>query len=255
MVKIASPISHLFENKDYAKKIIAYSDCLECRDFSINSTESIQEIFHSEIQPIHEWTKQNIDYLKYIKGIKRDLKLITFHIASCCDNPYLQDRMFEVGGKEYTEKELFENARKNLLVIKDIFGVGVRIAIENNNYYPTSAYKYVTEPEFISQLVCENDINFVLDIAHAKITSHNKNISYETYKKKLPMDRTIQLHVSLYEIDQNNLAYDAHNYPTEREIAEVKDLLGKYEIQYLTVEYYKDINCLIDLLERLKELL
>lgn len=255
MVKIASPISHLLENKDYAKKIIAYSDCLECRDFSINSTESIQEIFHSEIQPIHEWTKQNIDYLKHIKSIKHDLKLITFHIASCCDKPYLQDRMFEVGGKEYTEEEMLENARKNFLVIKDIFGIGVKIAIENNNYYPTGAYKYVTEPKFISQLVYENDINFLLDIAHARITSHNKRISYEIYKKKLPMDKTIQLHVSLYDIDQNNLAYDTHNYPTEREIVEVKELLGAYEIQYLTIEYYKDINYLINLLERLRQLI
>lgn len=255
MVKVASPISHLLENKDYAKKIIAYSDCLECRDFSIDSTESIQEIFHCEIQPIHDLTKLNFSYLKRIKSIKHDLKLITFHIASCCDKPYLHDRIFDVGGKEYTQKEMLENARKNFLVIKDIFGIGVKIAIENNNYYPTNAYRCVTEPDFLSQLVYENDINFLLDIAHAKITSHNKKISYEEYKKKLPMDKTIQLHISLHEIDKNNLAYDAHDYPTEREIAEIKDLLGKYEIQYLTVEYYKDINYLINLLERLKKLL
>lgn len=255
MIKIATPISHLFENKDYTKKILSFSDCLECRDFSINATLAKQEVFHCDLQPIHKLTETNINYLKYIRNTKKDLKLITFHITSCCDNPYIKNWMFQVRGKEYTEKEMLINARKNLLIIKEIFGENVKMAIENNNYYPTDAYKFVTEHGFISQIVYENNIYFLFDIAHANITSNNKKMEYNKYKNMLPLDRTIQLHICSYEIGENDLAYDVHNYPSEKEFAEVKDFLNKFELQYLTVEYYKDVDYLINSLKRLKELL
>ncbi|WP_169704074.1 hypothetical protein, partial [Candidatus Kuenenia stuttgartiensis] len=122
MIKIATPISHLFENEDRAKRIINYSNCLECRDISINSTIANQEVFHSELQPIHEFTKINFNYLKYIRSVKHDLKLITFHVASCCNKPYLDNKMFRMGGKEYTEKEMLKNAKQNFSIIKEIFG-------------------------------------------------------------------------------------------------------------------------------------
>lgn len=255
MIKIATPISHLFENGEHAKRIIGYSSCLECRDNTINSTALNQEVFHSELQPIHEFTKINFNYLKYIRNTKHDLKLITFHTASCCDKPYLDNRMFKTGGKEYSEKELLKNAKQNFSIIKEIFGKEVKIAIENNNYYPTNAYKYVTEPEFISQIVSENNINFLMDVAHAKITAHNKKIDYEEYKDTLPLCRTIQLHISACGFDSDNLAYDAHNYPTEKEFLEVKNLLDKLDIRYLTIEYYKDTECLIQSLKRTRELI
>ncbi|MDO8140802.1 MAG: DUF692 family protein [Candidatus Brocadiales bacterium] len=254
MTKIATPISHLFENEDHAKRIINYSNCLECRDSSINSTIVNQEVFHSELHPIHEFTKINFNYLKYIRSVKHDLKLITFHVASCCDKPYLDNKMFKIGGKEYSEKEMLKNAKQNFSIIKEVFGKEVKIAIENNNYYPTNAYKYVTEPEFISQIVRENNINFLMDIVHVKISSHNKKIDYEKYKDMLPLDRTIQLHICSCEFDSDYLAYDAHNYPKEEEFLEVKYLLDKLDIQYLTIEYYKDTECLIQSLKRAHEL-
>ena len=49
MIKIATPISHLFEDKIQAKIIIKNSDCLECRDRSIDSKEENQELFHCEL--------------------------------------------------------------------------------------------------------------------------------------------------------------------------------------------------------------
>ena len=36
MIKLATPVSHLFENKEYEKSIVEYSDLLECRDRSID---------------------------------------------------------------------------------------------------------------------------------------------------------------------------------------------------------------------------
>jgi len=254
MLKIATPISHLFENKEFAKKIVKYSDCLECRDRSINSQEKVQELFHCELQPIHRWDKKEFKYLKHIRKSKKSLKLISFHIASCCDKPIIKNNMFELGGKQYSKKEMLNNAKNNFKRIKKIFGNKVIIAVENNNYYPTKAYKHITEAEFISRIVYDNNIYFLFDIAHAKVTSYNKNINFEKYKSNLPLDRCIQLHICSYAIDkQNDLAYDAHNLPDEEELIEVKKLLKDYKnIKYLTVEHYKDIKNLLESLKKIK---
>jgi len=256
MIKLATPVSHLFEDDEYAKIIIKYSDCLECRDRSIESSEPNQELFHCELQPIHDWGDKEFDYLQQIKDTKKDLKLIAFHMASSCDAPVVINNMFELGGKEYSKGELFLNAKNNFTKIKQIFGKDIKIGIENNNYYPTDAYKYITNPEFISKVVYENDINFLFDIAHAKVTCYNQDINFEKYKNSLPLDKMIQIHICSYAIDKDKgMAFDAHNYPDDEELLNVKKLITNYkDIKYLTVEYYRDIENLEKSLKEVKKL-
>lgn len=259
MIRLATPVSHLFENKDYEKIIVESSDLLECRDKSIGYGNHVnkQELFHCEIQPIHELDETDWAYLHKIKDTKPNLKLLTFHLASCCDKPLIEGRMFKLGGREYTRKEMIEFAKNNVAKIKNIFGERVDIAVENNNYYPTAAYKNVTEASFISEIVNDNGLKFLLDIAHAKITCFNKNINYEKYKKELPLDKITQIHICGYSIDDDlNQAYDAHNYPNNKELLEVSEIISEYEgIKYLTVEYYKEIENLKKSLENLKDLI
>lgn len=255
MIKIATPISNLFENSKYAKEINRNSDCLECRDETIYYSEARQEVFHCELQPIHRFTDKEFNYLKKIKKMKPELKLITFSCASSCDRPNLKNGIFEIAGKEYSGSLMKKIAKENLKKIKKIFGKEVNIGIENNNFYSTEAYKYITEPEFISSIVYDNDIEFLFDIAHAKITAHNKNICYKEYLNKLPIDRITQLHICRHSIKKNNLAYDAHNYPGEEEFKEVKNLINEFNIQYLTIEFYKNLEILITSLKKLRELI
>ena len=66
MIKLATPISHLFKEKKSARMIIKHSDCLECRDQTIQSNISNQELFHCELQPIHIWGKKEFKYLNNI---------------------------------------------------------------------------------------------------------------------------------------------------------------------------------------------
>jgi len=258
MIKLATPVSHLFENKEYEGVIVKNSDVLECRDRSIDYDNYIdkQELFHCELQPIHEWGDVEWRFLQKIKDTKPNLKLLTLHSASCCDKPLINGRMFELGGREYTREEMKSFAKINFLKIKDIFGNSVEIAIENNNYYPTEAYRDVTEAGFISEIVNENNLRFLFDIAHAKVTCFNKNINFEKYKRELPLDRVIQVHICTYGIDDElNQAYDAHSYPNDEELLEVSKIIEKYEnVKYLTVEYYRDIENLEISLKRVKGL-
>jgi len=135
-------------------------------------------------------------------------------------------------------------------------GDDVFIAVENNNYYPTKAYRDVTEAKFISEIVYDNDLRFLFDIAHAKVTCFNKDINFERYKSELPLDRVIQVHICSYRIDSEmNQAYDAHDYPNSEELLEIKKIISEYpNVKYLTVEYYRDIENLEISLEKVREL-
>ena len=258
MIRLATPVSHLFENNAYEKIIVENSDVLECRDRSVNydNHTSKQELFHCELQPIHEWSDLEWEFLQNIKDSKPNLKLLTLHMATCCDKPSLSGRTFVLGGREYTRMEMKRFAKNNFSKIRNIFGDRVDIAIENNNYYPTDAYRDITEAEFISDIVYENNLRFLFDIAHAKVTCFNKNINFEKYKRELPLDRVIQVHICTYQIDnKSNLAYDAHNYPNEEELLEVSKIISECkDLKYLTVEYYRDIENLETSLKKVKEL-
>ena len=71
----------------------------------------------------------------------------------------------------------------------------INFAIENNNYYPLEAYDIIADPKFISEIVNENKINFLFDIAHAKVSASNMNIDFKKYIDELPMSKMIQIHI------------------------------------------------------------
>jgi uncharacterized protein (UPF0276 family) len=262
MPKIATPISHLFQEEALAHRVREVSDCLECRDRSFDDLSPNQALFHCELQPIHVLEEEDFNYLKKIQKNKKELELITFHMATCCTEPvldcsHIKSGMFQAGGTLYTREKMLQNAKENFKKIKSIFGDNVKIAVENNNYYPTEAYQFITDADFISQVVSENGLYFLFDIAHAQVTSHNKGVDFRDYKSKLPLNRVVQLHICSPDIDDtSNLAYDAHNYPDEFKLNEVKNLISQYaHIEYLTVEYYRDIDNLIKSINTVKELL
>ena len=251
--KIATPISDLFKKKEDADLISKFSDCLECRDHSILSNLPNQELFHCELQPIHEFSEKEINYLEKIKLIKPDLKLISFHVASCFKNPILKKGIFQSRGDKISREELIKNSTKNFKLIKYIFGNKIKIAVENNNHYDTEAYDFITCPDFINEVVENNGINFLYDIAHSKISSFNLKMSLENYEKRLPMNKLIQIHIARPGFNDLNEIYDKHDLPAIQELNEVISIIKKYpQVKYLTVEYYKNSMKLVNLLKQLK---
>ena len=253
--KLATPISHLFFKEENARIIMEASDCLECRDHSFEKKHRNQEVFHCDLQPIQNLGQLEFNYLENIKKNKPDLKLISFHMATCYDAPTIEDGRFIPGGNKLKRETLILNALKNLTKIKYLFGSTVDIAIENNNYYKTEAYDFITDPEFISTVIKQNDINFLFDIAHAKVSAFNQAVSFENYISRLPLDRLIQIHISRPGINENGEIFDKHELPGDEEFMEVINLLKSHStVKYLTIEYYRDANVLVSLLKKLKKL-
>lgn len=254
MRKIITPISHLFENPVFAEEISGMSDGLETRDHSIMYNENLQLALHCELQPIHRMSDDNFDYLRNVAATKKNLELVSFHIASCFDQPVIEQNVFQPGGFFYNRESMIDNARHNFRVIKEIFGPGIILAIENNNYYPTEAYQFITDPDFLSEVVYTNNINFLFDIAHARVSAHNQHMPYEDYFLGLPMDKVIQLHICKHGINENG-AYDAHFLPGKEEWTYIKKLIAEHGIEFFTIEYYKEVEGLLDSLKQLRDII
>ncbi len=245
----------MFKNEVDAFMLSQQSDCLEFRDHSPSFGLEKQKLFHCELQPIHRFSEEDFMYLKKIKDERKSLELVSFHMATCFDEPLISDHVFVSGKYKYNEAEMFENAKNNFKCIKQILGPTIKVAVENNNYYNTEAYEFVCNPDFISRVVRDNDIFLLFDLAHAHVSSYNMNISYQNYCKKLPYDRIIQLHIckSGY---KEKMAYDAHFLPDEEDFKEIEELIVNCrKLKYFTIEYYKDPKLLLEVLKKLKNLL
>jgi len=254
MIQIATPISHQFEDENSAKEIVSFSDCLEVRDRSIDSRWPNQYLFHSDANLTDRWSDREHHYLENVFSLKKELKLVSLQAATCCENPVLKGWMFHVNGKVYSRSEMVENAKINIAWLRSVLREGVQIAVENNNYYPTEAYNIIADSDFLTEIVEGNKIYFLFDIAHAIVTAHNKQISYDKYVSALPLKRTIQIHICKPEILDDGTAYDAHDLPDDLMYEEVSELIRKYPVKYLTIEYYKDSKRLIEELRRYKQL-
>ena len=240
MIKIATPISDLFDNELMANEIMARSNCLECRERSSMFKAPGQFLFHCEQNIVCLWDGHERSSIYSLISAKRELQLVSFHMAASCSEPVLTQGIYHSGGLVFTEEEMLNNARLNIAWLRTWLEDNIEIAVENNNYYSTPAYRHITDGSFISRVVHENGLRLLFDSAHARITAYNKGINYSEYRASLPLDRMIQIHISKHGINERNIAYDAHELPDETVFEELIGIVSLYPLKYLTVEYYKD---------------
>ena len=112
MVKIATPVSHLFKNLSTAKEIIAVSNCLEVRESSLKSDWPKEYLFHVDIDINHEWNEEKRKFLNIAFDKKPNLQLISFQATTWCSSPKLVDNIFEIGGKVFSRDEMMNSSIK-----------------------------------------------------------------------------------------------------------------------------------------------
>ena len=151
---------------------------------------------------------------------------------------------------------MITNSIENTMWLRQNISSKTLIGLENNNYYPTEAYDIITDGDFIKDVLINNNLFLLLDIAHAMVTAHNKKISYKNYISTLPLDKLIQLHICQPYLPKIGDAHDAHNEPNEQMFAEVIRLINEHKtIKYLTIEFYRDKDLLVKSINRLRHLL
>lgn len=250
---IATPISHLFEDKVFGQEIALVSDCLEVRERSLQSKLENQWLFHVDIDLTHKWDAEIKNHILSALSIKQELRLITFQASRNCSEASLIEGSYQSKGYIYTREEMLHYAHSNVDWLRSKLCSRTAIGIENNNYFPTSAYDLVCDGDFLTEIVELTEIYFLLDIAHAMVTAKNKNIQYLDYLNSLPLSKLIQLHICQPHIPSHGLARDSHECPSSEMFAEVSRLITLYpQIRYLTIEYYKDKDVLINSINHLR---
>lgn len=256
MIHIATPVSNFFFNKSYVEKIIQYSDVLEAREKTYHLDLKNIRLMHFDVDLVIIWSNLLKDKILQIVNALPNLDLISFQCSKRCQDEKIINGKYILSGDIFSEIELNNNCKINIDWLRKNINSRTKIALENNNYLNTSAYEIVTEPDFISKLVEKNEIYFLFDLAHARITAINKKINFQNYFSSLPMSKTIQLHICEYSIDKIGFAQDSHDEPNEKTYENIKKIVDTNKsIKYMTLEYYKDINKLINNLKKLNNLL
>ena len=154
--------------------------------------------------------------------------------------------------------EQIANTINSIKKIKDIVGSERNIGIENNNYYSTGAYDICTSKEFFARLGNIQACHLLLDYAHAMVTCYNRRENINDYIDALiSSNKCLQVHLcqpGFKEIDSKTWMYDAHDLPSKDLTVNAINLMKTNNIEYLTVEYYKNSKTLQRWLESFRDL-
>ena len=218
-------------------------NALEYKDTIPVLDNKLESIFHSGYGIVQE------EFLSYFESIvdylnENNIKLFSFDIGPAAEKVQTED--YYIAKSEVLLKNKIKKiVRQRLEYIRKKFHGD--IALENLNYFPTSAYSHVCESDFISDVVRDNEVYMVLDIAHAIITANNMGIDKYEYITSLPLDRIKEIHLSAPGIVDGKWR-DLHEEPDSQEYEVLRSILNNINVDpYLVIECYKNFpaieNC------------
>ena len=250
---ILTPVSHLCNDHNF-EAVVELSDGLEIRERTLGFKHAKIMAAHIDIDITSTWDHSIQQYLYDFFANYPNLKLVTLQTTRVCQGEKLVDGIFQIYGEVHTRDQLLFNAQKNSSWLKD--NCDASIGIENNNFYPSPAYQIITEGEFLCELCDSCDVGFLLDLAHAFVSSVNKRTSVNAYISSLPLSRLLQIHICQPTITGPFSAVDAHDAPSDPWLnwaVTMANTSGKPVP--ITVEYYRDVMTLIDTLTKLKAII
>ena len=242
------PVSHLISENNYSR--IPGIRALEYRNPQPVFNSEMECLFHSNYGIIQ---KEFIDYFDSISDYLNEnkFKLFSFDFGPAVEAVKIQDFYYVTESDLLSKSELEKKVHSRLSYVKSKFNGD--IAMENLNYYPTTAYSHICEAEFISDIIRKNDVYMVLDIAHAVISAHNMEIDRYEYLSSLPLDRVKEIHLSAPGIKDGKWQ-DLHEIPTIDEYKILNFIRERLFIKpYIVVEYYKNISVLREIYSMLND--
>jgi len=113
------------------------------------------------------------------------------------------------------------------------------LLLENMPTFPTCRYAFETAAESIKDILVQTNVDFLLDLAHARIVASVFGLDVHDYIERLPLDKMRQVHVSGPRF-RNGHMYDAHEDMLEEDYALLKWVLARTKPEVVTLEYFRD---------------
>lgn len=248
MLKLCVPVSSAFFEKEM--ELLPLVDALELKKIEEYVPDKKELICHLngfiDLEFVENLKKGSLfDYLTSMK-----VHYLSFDLGpSCLRYRIGESGVFIAEGEILNKEQIISIAAERLNFIRDNFQGA--LAFENLDYNNTGAYEHVCEPEFISRAVEYFDIGFLLDIAHAKVSALKLGYSLSEYIDSLPLSRVVEVHIS-HAGYENGVICDLHELPTEEDFQILRSILKKTQPQYLTCEYRRDSNLLVEVYRSLR---
>jgi uncharacterized protein (UPF0276 family) len=177
------------------------------------------------------------------------------HIALNCQVDYTDEGKF-VLGRRLAADVLIGNMKRNVTVLRE--ELGLEVILENIPLVYTGReippeIDGCADPDFIRRAVEATDCDFLLDLAHARVSAAFLGLAVKDYLDALPVERAREFHLSgCREID--GMVSDEHEEMTAEDYALLDEVLKRWRPEFLTLEYSKDAAAVARQIERISEI-
>jgi uncharacterized protein (UPF0276 family) len=130
----------------------------------------------------------------------------------------------------------------------------VPLLLENMQHWPLPEADVAVAPAFITRVLEETQSGLLLDTAHARITAAVLNRSVRSYLEELPLERTVEIHVSSPRLE-NGQWVSCHEAMQEEDYTLLEWLLERVTPKVITLEYWKDAAQARQQIRRLDQLI
>lgn len=138
-----------------------------------------------------------------------------------------------------TEENIYKKMCENIQIFKD--NMSVPLLLENIPDTPEDRVVYdhypYFKPEQINRLIIDNDVSFLLDITHAKITALYHGFDVYDYIAQLPLDRIVEIHVNGSGYDKDGFPADTHESMKNEDYKLLEWVLNHSNPNIVSLEY------------------
>ncbi len=176
----------------------------------------------------------NVANKDFLKG--RDVELQRDYFKRG-NTPYISIHINRDRNEDENEEECAKTISENIKAIRKEFDM--RILLENVPASDKRPYnKFLSNPEFITRVVNENNCEYLFDIGHARAAAEVLEIPFDEYVSRLPMDKLVEMHLAgSMKLKDGRLTAN-HSMLHEEDYEFIEKAVKKYKtLEVLTLEY------------------
>lgn len=174
-------------------------------------------------------------------------------LAALTGTPWLSDHIgfayadvrvrFRDGNVEMDAEDPLDPAEAVGLMIRAIDAIEGHTDLpflgENLDYVDLPAYRHITEPDFICEVLRLSGCDLLLDTAHARVAAGWLGMPVESYLDALPLERAREIHYNGPRVRGGRL-WDAHATAAVDDENLLVHVLGRCAPEVVTLEYRGD---------------
>lgn len=185
-----------------------------------------------------------LGYLEHA-GMK-DIGIVDFNFANStikkCGSPHyglhlaIENSEMDPG---MTDEDIYERMSRQIRIFKKHLSVPLLLENIPDSPYDRVVYDHYPYimPEQINRAVLDNDVSFLLDLTHAKITALFHGWDIHEYIRRLPLERVAEIHVNGPGYDKDGFPADTHQAMGDEDYELLDWVLNFTNPAIVTLEY------------------